>query len=124
MEAVLIMTPPPRFDQLRNPVFAEQKNPADINIHDAPPIILGTVDNIAHGNAEALRRRVADPGVVIQDVKPTKGGLSGLQNGLHVRGLGHIADGPDGLATGVFDRGNRSLNRLRVKVVDHDLCPF
>ena len=116
--------PAAAFDQLGNPVFTKQENSADINVQNTPPVILSTVDDIAHGNAEALRRRVADPGVVIQDVKPAADLLGGLQNGLYIRGLGHIPDGPHRFASGVFDGGNRSLDRLRVQVVNHDLRPF
>ena len=87
------------FDQHGNAVLTEEEHPTHIDVEDAAPIFLGAGQNVAHGNAEPPRGRVADASVVVENVEAAERVLRDLKHAADVGRDRYIADCPHCLTT-------------------------
>src|SRR5207244_11730511 len=57
------------FDQHGDTVLTEEEHSTHVDVENAAPVFLGAGQNVAHGNAEPPRGRVADASVVVENVE-------------------------------------------------------
>src|SRR5690606_10576449 len=112
------------LDQHWDAVFADEEDAGQVDGDDPVPVLFGCVDHVVHGDAHALRSRVADARVVVEEVDPAEGAPGRVQHGLHVLRAGDVGDGADGTAAGLGDGLDGRVNGALVEIVDNDLCPF
>src|SRR5829696_9046790 len=60
------------LDQHWNAILTEEEYPPDVDVKNALPVVFGTMENVSHGHAKPFVCRVADTGIVVENVDPTE----------------------------------------------------